>query len=473
MAAPKWKEAKFKAGDDATDADFPDYEVVEHRIGNQTNADSNANKFFSLELHKSTNGKYRVYSNYGRVSDDEFTGAVGVYGPGTEHEARAFFETKFKAKVRPSKGYEEVEFVRPKVGSPASRSVVKTVKEEDVPDDKKQKFNESQKKAKKIPPLKLSTDVKRLVSQWYKENSHSITSNAAVKITSDGIETALGVLSFKQIEKGRDILSDLSQAIKDDSTKDIRDLSSDFYSKIPAKLGRKISDADLITSDALVTQKFDLLQLMEDALEVGGASFMAGVDQQYRDINADIKQLAKTSREWKRVDKKIQSTRGHNHYHTTSTVKNVFEVSLNADHSRYDACDVDNEQELFHGSRNCNILGILSRGLMIAPPQAPVSGYMFAKGGYFADSSTKSINYSMGVFNGSYSSKNYFLFLCKVKLGKQKLLKHSDYNASKYCLNGGDYDSVKGCKGSSLIHNEYIVYTLPQMRITHIVELER
>lgn len=35
---------------------------------------------------------------------------------------------------------------------------------------------------------------------------------------------------------------------------------------------------------------------------------------------------------------------------------------------------------LWHGSRATNFGGILSQGLRIAPPEAPVSGYMFGKG---------------------------------------------------------------------------------------------
>lgn len=35
----------------------------------------------------------------------------------------------------------------------------------------------------------------------------------------------------------------------------------------------------------------------------------------------------------------------------------------------------------------------LSSGLRIAPPEAPVTGYMFGKGVYFADMFSKSANY--------------------------------------------------------------------------------
>ena len=48
---------------------------------------------------------------------------------------------------------------------------------------------------------------------------------------------------------------------------------------------------------------------------------------------------------------------------------------------------------LWHGSRLTNFVGILSQGLRIAPPEAPVTGYMFGKGVYFADMSSKSANY--------------------------------------------------------------------------------
>ena len=39
------------------------------------------------------------------------------------------------------------------------------------------------------------------------------------------------------------------------------------------------------------------------------------------------------------------------------------------------------------------ILNLLLQGLRIAPPEAPVTGYMFGKGVYFADMVSKSANY--------------------------------------------------------------------------------
>jgi len=50
---------------------------------------------------------------------------------------------------------------------------------------------------------------------------------------------------------------------------------------------------------------------------------------------------------------------------------------------------LDNHQLLWHGSRTTNFAGILSQGLRIAPPEAPVIGYMFCKDIYFADMVSK------------------------------------------------------------------------------------
>ena len=83
---------------------------------------------------------------------------------------------------------------------------------------------------------------------------------------------------------------------------------------------------------------------------------------------------------------------------------------------------------LWHGSRTTNFGGILSQGLRIAPPEAPVSGYMFGKGVYLADISSKSANYCVPHSSGGVG----LLLLCEAELGKPMLeLTGSDYNAGE------------------------------------------
>lgn len=81
---------------------------------------------------------------------------------------------------------------------------------------------------------------------------------------------------------------------------------------------------------------------------------------------------------------------------------------------------------LWHGSRLTNFVGILSQGLRIAPPQAPVTGYMFGKGVYFADMSSKSANYCFT----NPENNTGILILCQVALGECNEKMHADYLAS-------------------------------------------
>lgn len=65
---------------------------------------------------------------------------------------------------------------------------------------------------------------------------------------------------------------------------------------------------------------------------------------------------------------------------------------------------------LFHGTSMSNILGIMSEGMRIAPPESEASGSMFGKGLYFADTFDKSANYSSG-------HSTHIMFICEVALG--------------------------------------------------------
>lgn len=160
---------------------------------------------------------------------------------------------------------------------------------------------------------------------------------------------------------------------------------------------------------------------------------------------------------------------------------------------------------LWHGSPTTNFYSILKKGLLIAPPQAPVSGYMFGKGIYFADMASKSGNYCSPA-----PGKPGLLLLCEVALGESNELCHSNYHADKLLAEkhstkgiGKTYPNEKGyfelfvavyssrikifredgtvvpcgeptqsTANSSLLYNEYIVYNVDQVRIRYLVEVE-
>jgi hypothetical protein len=231
-------------------------------------------------------------------------------------------------------------------GSPKSRLKTYGVSEDEIPTEKKKKINESTKTP--VSKISLHDEIKRLVDQFYKESSTAIKNNADVSITTDGIATPLGVLTFKTIDIGKKILGEIGSAITNKNEDQIKKLTSHFYSYIPTKLGRKISDSDYISTDSIVQQKLDLLGIMEDALEVGGSAFVGDIEMKYFELGAEFEFLNRNDKEWIRLEKKVKDSKGSNHYGTTTKVKNICKIKLNSDRSRYENCKIGNELELWH-----------------------------------------------------------------------------------------------------------------------------
>ncbi|XP_034642775.1 poly [ADP-ribose] polymerase 2 isoform X9 [Trachemys scripta elegans] len=150
---------------------------------------------------------------------------------------------------------------------------------------------------------------------------------------------------------------------------------------------------------------------------------------------------------------------------------------------------------LWHGSRLGNWVGILSQGLRVAPPEAPVTGYMFGKGIYFADMSSKSANYCFA----SHQRDVGLLLLCEVALGEcQELLeanaeagklppgKHSTKGLGKLApaptnsimLDGAAVPlgpavetGVTNPHGYTLNYNEFVVYDPGQVRMRYLLQV--
>ncbi|KAI9345692.1 ankyrin repeat-containing domain protein [Obelidium mucronatum] len=85
-----------------------------------------------------------------------------------------------------------------------------------------------------------------------------------------------------------------------------------------------------------------------------------------------------------------------------------------------------NKKLLFHGSKMSNMLGILKHGLQVAPVEAPVSGYMFGKGIYFADVFAKSWGYVHDHIGTDDTRAYGCMFICEVALGETHDLEESD-----------------------------------------------
>ena len=121
----------------------------------------------------------------------------------------------------------------------------------------------------------------------------------------------------------------------------------------------------------------------------------------------------------------VKNTHAASHSSYKLEIIDIFKTNRDGEATSYTS-DLHNKMLLWHGSRLTNWVGILSQGLRIAPPEAPVTGYMFGKGVYFADMVSKSANYCFT----SRESDIGCLLLCEVALGNFNELYHADYNAA-------------------------------------------
>ena len=190
---------------DKTAPSFPEtFEIVVKAVLQVTDIKSNHNKYYAIELHSAQQKSktlYRVFTHYGRTDDLETNPDAGQkecrYFDNLA-EARANYDSIFREKTSPKKGYKEVALASSKIGSQQARGTssgevdVKTLQKIKTKDDSKPVVKASE----------LPIGVQELVRYIYDESKNALTNSVAAKITANGIETPLGVLTISQIEKG-------------------------------------------------------------------------------------------------------------------------------------------------------------------------------------------------------------------------------------------------------------------------------
>lgn len=309
----------------------------------------------------------------------------------------------------------------------------------------------------------------------------------------------LGKISTKQIQNAMKVLKEISELIqnKESSVKFV-EATNRFYTLIPHDFG--VQRAPVIDNDEMVNAKSEMLEsLLEMELAYGLLNEetddkKSPLDGHYEQLKNDIQALDKKSDEFKLLEQYVKNTHAPTHTNYDLDVQEIFKVARKGEERRYKPFKkLHNRQLLWHGSRTTNFVGILSHGLKIAPPEAPVTGYMFGKGIYFADMVSKSANYCAT----SRSNDTGLMLLCEVALGDSL-----DLNGAKYIKElPMDKHSVKGIGKtypnpnmihtrsdgvvlpigtpitdsdvkSSLLYNEYIVYDAAQVKCQYLFRMK-
>ena len=474
MAVKAWKL------NDASAPAYPDdFDIVKRAVLQVTDISNNNNKYYGIELHKANQATalpYRVFTHYGRTDDLETNpdaGAKECRFFASLPEAEAEYLKIYRSKTGASKGYKEVALASSKIGSQKARGGssgevdAKTLARiqgdgADAPPPP--------------PPSQLSQRVQDLVRYLYAEATNALTTTVAAKITANGIETPLGVLTVGQIEKGEEILGEIHAALgaKTPNASRLEKLSGEFYSAIPHRIGRTRESiaAAVITDLAGISQKQETLQLMKDMLAVNGEKgsvlFDDVVDTQYKALGAELEALVPGSPAFVEWSDYVINSQVKSH---KIKVTNVYRVRRPGEWDAFDT-KVGNERMLFHGSRIQNWVGLLTRGILM--PKIVVSmgvnrtdaGWL-GNGIYFGDAACTSAFYTTPG-----KKKTRFMAIARVGLGKAKT-----YNRITFGLNGPPegYDSCHGVRrakdpSSQFDDDEYVIYRQNQQRLEVLVE---
>lgn len=295
------------------------------------------------------------------------------------------------------------------------------------------------------PESKLAPAIQELMKLIFNQQYFAAT---MTDLNYDVNKLPLGKLSKHTITRGYQALKDLSALLDDASLAQTQygitfqeateQLSNGFYSLIPHAFGR--NRPPIIQDQPMLKKEIELLDSLSDMKDA--ASIMKNerkdverinvLDRQFKGLNMDeMTPLKSDSTEFLELKNYLVDTRGSTH-NANYQVAQIFRIERQGEKDRFDKSAFSgpprDRRLLWHGSRCTNFGGILSQGLRIAPPEAPVSGYMFGKGIYLADMSSKSANYCCPYISNGHA----LLLLCEAELGDpMQTLTNASYTAGE------------------------------------------
>ncbi|KAI0369996.1 PARP-domain-containing protein [Pilatotrama ljubarskyi] len=487
---------------------------------NQTDLGKNANKFYVLQVLHPIGNNFGciLFTRWGRVGEN---GQCQKKGPFPPDVAVNEFRKQFKAKA--GVDWEKRVGMVPKKGKYVwlERAYDNEEESEDVKESSGKKGGSSKQKEERIPDSTLPPEIQTLCRLMF--NSSLIDAHLS-SMNYDANKLPLGKLAKSTILAGFSALKTLSEVIAQpdgDTAKSFggfrraaEELTGQYYSIIPHVFGRErpivIDNLDRLKKEL---ELVDALGDMEVASKLISSTIPrdpAGhpvnpLDAHFRSLQlSKMETVARASAEFAALETYTRETHGATHRHYGVEVLNAFRVEREHETEAWMKAGLGDLPEgdrllLWHGSRTTNFAGILKQGLRIAPPEAPVTGYMFGKGVYFADVMSKSANYCHAYL----SDNTGLLLLCEVAAKPFYEQHQANYNADEDCKKAGarstkglgrsqpgdwqdagaalNNPELRGCHmpkgpavnvndpGVYLQYNEYIVYDTSQIRLRYLL----
>lgn len=224
---------------------------------------------------------------------------------------------------------------------------------------------------------KLQPQVQDLVKLLFDVN---VMKQMILEFHLDMEKMPLGKLSQKQIRKAMGVLQEISDLVqKNGSSGQFVEASNRFYTMIPHDFGVKrppiIDTLDSVTKKTEMLESLLQMELAYGLLKEEGDEQKNPLDGHYEQLKTDIVPLDKSSSEYELLTSYVKNTHAPTHTNYALDIEEIFKVVRKGEDRRYKPFKkMHNRQLLWHGSRLTNFVGILSNGLKIAPPEAPVTG---------------------------------------------------------------------------------------------------
>jgi poly [ADP-ribose] polymerase len=226
----------------------------------------------------------------------------------------------------------------------------------------------------------------------------------------------------------------------------IYELSGQYYELLPQSKYLRYKPSSLDTRESLKSQYTILEDLMniETASKIilaaqGKSKEMHPLDYCYKALDISLEPLEPLSDEYEMLKKYINQSKNKSYLNTTWKIESIFRLKRKGEDETFKQfLNMDNGFLLYHGTKTCNLIGILSQGLCIAPTNVAITGWAFGKGSYFADMLCKSVSYC--------SSQYLFMFVCEVALGKMHNLVYANFTLQE---TPSGYDNVKALGNNS------------------------
>ena len=456
--------------------------VLYSSVLSYTDIQKNKNSFYKIQVLESDAGrKYWLFRSWGRIGTKVGDSKIETF-PSADTACTEFerlFEEKTGNMFNAGIPFKKI----------AGRYHPVEVDYED--DQKVKKIVEKSSIPSKLPPK-----TQELVQMLFDVNSMKQT---LMEFELDLEKMPLGRLSKKQLHDAYEVLTELNNlVVQGASNTEFIGLSNKFFTLVPHNFG--MNKAPVIDTLEMIQHKREILDNLIE-MEIAYSMLQQDVDDKlnpldahYEQLKTELQPLDHNSEEFTLINKYVQNTHASTHDQYKLEVEDVFKVNRQGEKRRYKPFKkLHNRQLLWHGSRMTNYVGILSHGLKIAPPEAPVTGYMFGKGIYFADMVTKSANYCCTTPQNNVG----LMLLSEVALGDMHELTNAAYieklPKEKHSVKGVGKTSPDPTQAytrsdgviiplgtpvenkklrTSLLYNEYIVYDVAQANVQYLLKIK-